>query len=80
MKTHKLLFAAVLAALGLTRAASATDIYQSGAPATRAIWNQAIYKTLVFLGGSAGLTKYWSDGTVSTGYNTANKIMSIDII
>jgi len=77
MKTYKLLFAAALATLGLSSIASAqTAIYISGAPATRAIWNQAILNTLTAKStGSPTITKYWSGGTVSTGYTTANQIV-----
>jgi len=77
MKTSKLLFITALAALAFTSIASAqTAIYLSGAPATRAIWNQAIYNTLVAKStGSPTITKYWSGGTSTTGYNTANQII-----
>ena len=73
MKTHKLIFAAILAALGFAHIASAqTEIYLSGAPATRAIWNQAIYNTLVAKStGSPTITKYWSGSS----YNSANQII-----
>lgn len=74
MKTRKLLLTVALALLAFAGAASAqTAIYISGAPATRAIWNQAIYTTLVAqTGGSGSIVKYWSG---SSGYNSANQII-----
>jgi len=74
MKTSKFLFAALVAALGLSHAASAqTNIYLSGAPATRAIWNTAIYDELGTLtGGTNSLVQYW---TGSSGFAKANQIV-----
>jgi len=77
MNKLKLLSAGVLSALALVSAASAqTAIYISGAPATRAIWNTAIYNTLVSQStGSPTISKTWTGGTVSSGYSTANQII-----
>lgn len=75
MKTLKLAAASILAAAALLQGAHAqTAIYLSGAPATRAIWNQAIYNTLANLtgGGGASIVKTWSG---SSGYNLANQII-----
>jgi len=74
MNKTKLFSVSAFAVLALSHFASAqTPIYIAGAPATRAIWNQAIYNTLVAQStGSPTITKYWS-GT--TGYNTANQII-----
>lgn len=75
--THKRLFAAAIAVLGLANIASAqTAIYISGAPATRAIWNQAILHEVATLTNgtstnTTGLSIYW---TGTTGFNTANQI------
>jgi hypothetical protein len=73
MKIPKLLLATVLASLAFAGVASAqTAIYISGAPATRAIWNQSIFNTLVAKStGSPTITKYWS----GSAYNTANQII-----
>jgi hypothetical protein len=76
MKTSRILFAAAAVALALVHAASAqTAIYISGAPATRAIWNNAILTALGNDTGNAGssIVKYWSGGTLSSGYATANQ-------
>ncbi len=80
MKTPKILLVAAAAALAFAGVAPAqTEIYLSGAPATRAIWNQAIYNTLVAQSGvGATITKYWSGGTSGpsgSGYDTANQIV-----
>jgi hypothetical protein len=73
MKTRKFLFTAAIAVLALAHAAFAqTAIYISGAPATRKIWNIALYNTLVTLTGtSTPITKYFT----GTSYNSANQIL-----
>ena len=77
MKTTKLLLAAAVAALAFVHAASAQiAIYISGAPATRAIWNQGLVDTLVSTStGSPTIVKYWTGGTSNTGFATANQIV-----
>ncbi len=75
MKTPKIVLAAALATIGFSNLAYAftdtaqVDIYLSGAPATRVIWNTALYD-LVNVNG-ATITKYWTGST----YSTANQIV-----
>jgi len=73
MKTQKVFLAAITAALALVHVASAqTAIYISGAPATRKIWNIALYNTLVTdSGGATGIYKSYT----GTSYNSANQIV-----
>jgi hypothetical protein len=72
MKTQKLIFAAAVAALAFAHFASAQiNIYISGAPATRRIWNTAIVDTLNAYGGGATLSEYY---TGSAGFAAANQI------
>jgi len=72
MKIDKFLLGTAAAVLALVHAASAqTPIYISGAPATRAIWNQAILDTLGANGtGSPTLTEYYT----GSNFNTSNQV------